>query len=204
MEKRSKSLNIAICPPAAISQKAISISKKLKNKGGLFVLNRTNRFPHITLYMTEFPLRNVARVKNLLRQTASKTKPFLIKAVKYRQHKNGYIDISFRKSNRVKRLQERIIKLLNPLRKGLIREKDKAEIQKLGKIQQKNIKLYGYRGAGAEFRPHLTFTKLAKLDKPVFAGVKTQDFSFIVTQLGLFYLGDYGTCRKTVSKFDFS
>ena len=199
---KSKSFNVVIYPPTGISKKAISISKKLKKKGGLFVLDGINYFPHITVYMTEFPLKNVAKIRKLLKQFAAKTKPFEIRSLKYRHNKDGSMDVIYQRSRNVDGLQKKIIKLLNPLREGLVREKEKGRVSKMTKDEQKNLKLYGYRSVGAEFFPHLTFTKLEKLDKSALVNISKLNFSFEVGKIGFFYLGDYGTCRKLVETFD--
>lgn len=199
---KSKSFNVIIYPPADISKRAISISKKLKKKKGLFVLDSKKYFPHITIYMTEFPVKNVPKIRKMLREFATKTKPFRINSLKYRQNSDGYIDVDYRKSKNIKELQKKIIALLNPLREGLLRPKDKARISALSKTQQRNIKRYGYWSMDAEFFPHLTFTKLEKFNKLALSGINKLDFSFDVNKLGLFYLGDYGTCRKLIEIFD--
>ena len=113
---KSKSFNVVIYPPTGISKKAISISKKLKKKGGLFVLDGINYFPHITVYMTEFPLKNVAKIRKLLKQFVAKTKPFEIRSLKYRHNKDGSMDVVYQRSRNVDGLQKKIIKLLNALR----------------------------------------------------------------------------------------
>ncbi len=204
MRAKSKSFSIVIYPPSGISKKAIGVSKKLKSKGGLFVLDGKNYFPHITSYMTEFPLRNVTMIRKLLRQLATKTKSFQINSLGYRQDKNGYVDTVYRRSNNVSGLQGKIIKLLNPLREGLIRDKDRVRMGELGKAEQKNIKLYGYRSVGVKYFPHLTFTKLEKFNKSDFSRIDKLDFSFKVSRIGFFYSGEHGTCRELIEIFDLS
>ena len=204
MSPKTKPFNIVICPPPEISKKAIRISKKLKNKKGLFVLDGKNYFPHITLYMTEFPLRNMTKVRKLLKQFAAKTKPFEINSSKYRQNIDGYIDVDYKRSKNINELQKKIVKLLNPLREGQMREKDKARMSEMTKAEQKNLKLYGYRNVGDKFFPHLTFSKLEKFDKSALSNIDKSNFSFKVDKIGFFYLGDYGTCRKLIEIFDLS
>jgi hypothetical protein len=201
---KSKAFSIVIYPPAEISKKAINISKKLKKKKASFVLDGKNYFPHITLYMAEFPLKNIIKARKLLKQFAIKTKQFEMKPLKCRQSKGGYIDIEYRKSKQIKELHRNVIKLLNPLREGLLKESDKEWISKSSKIQQKNIKLFGYSDVGSEFFPHLTFTKLEKFNKSAILGINKSDFSFKVDKIGFAYLGDYGTCRKLIEIFDLS
>ncbi len=200
----SKSFNIVIYPPVDISKKAISISKKLEEKGGLFVLNGKKYFPHITVYMAEFPVKNIPKIRKMLRDFAVKTKPFRITSSKYRQVEDGYIDVSYKKSKDIEELQKKIIALLNHLREGLLRLKDEARMNEYNKAQQHNIKLYGYRSVGEEFFPHLTFTKLEKFDKSAFLNIGKLNFSFKVDKIGFFHLGDYGTCHKLIEIFDLS
>lgn len=201
---KSKPFNIAIYPPVEISKKAIGVSKKLKNKNSLFVLDGKNYFPHITLYMTEFPLKNVAKIRKLLKQFAAKTKPFGINSSKYRQNKDGYIDVAYRRSKNIDEFQKKVIKLLNPLREGLMREKDKARMSEMTKAEQKNLKLYGYRSVSGNYFPHLSFTKLEKFDKSALSHIDKSNFSFKVGRIGFFYRGDYGTCRKLIEIYNLS
>lgn len=193
---KSGPFNIVIIPPKQISNKAAAISKKFKRQGCLFVLDKQHS-PHITLYMTEFPLKNIPAVKNSLQQITSAIKPFRIKSSNYRQN-SGYIDISYQKSKSVKNLQKKIIAILNLLREGCVKAGDKAKTNRLSALQNKNVELYGYRDVGQNFFPHLTFTKLKNNDGSALNKIKKQDFSFKVNKIGLFYLGQYGTCRKLV------
>ncbi len=201
---QSKSFNIVIYPPSNISKRAIAISRNLKKNGGLFVLDGKKYFPHITIYMTEFPVKNIPKIRKILRGFATKTKSFRTTSLKYRQNEDGYIDVNYRKSKEIMELQKKIISLLNPLREGLLRPKDEARKSEFGKEQQRNIMRYGYRSVGKEFFPHLTFTKLEKFDKPALSKIEKSNFSFDADKIGFFYLGDYGTCRKLIEIFDLS
>lgn len=201
---RSESFNIVIYPTKEISQKAIGVSKKLKKKGGLFVLDGKNYFPHITIYMTQFPVKNIAKIRKILRNFAARKKPFRVTSLKYRQSAYGDIDADYKKSKEIKELQKKIIALLNPLRENLLRPKDAARMSELSKTQQRNIKRYGHRSVGAEFFPHITFTKLEKFDKSALSKIEKLNFSFDVDKIGFFYLGEHGTCRKLIEIFDFS
>ncbi len=154
--------------------------------------------------MTEFPLKNVTKVRKLLKQFAVKTKPFEIRSSKYRQNTDGYVDVDYKKSKNINEFQKKIIKLLNPLREGQMREKDKARISEMTKAEQKNLKLYGYCSVGDKFFPHLTFSKLEKFNKSALLNIDKLNFSFKVDKIGFFYLGDYGTCRKLIEIFDLS
>lgn len=204
MVKKSKSFNIVIYPSKDIIIRAIKTSKSFKRKGSSFVLDGKNYFPHITIYMTEFPSKNTRAIKELLKQFSLGIKPFQITASGYRQNKDGYIDVNYKKTKSINELQKKVVTLLNPFREGLLRLKDKERLKEFSKSQQKNIKLYGYRSVGTEFYPHLTFTKLKQYSKLTLSDMKKDNFSFKVGKIGLFYLGEYGTCRKLIKIFDFS
>jgi 2'-5' RNA ligase len=198
---KSAPFNIVIAPSKQVAKKAAGISKKLKGRGGLFVLDK-NHSPHITLYMTEFPLKNIPEIKTRLQGLAAKMRPFLTSSLNYGQSKDGDIDINYWHSRDIQNLQRKIISLLNPLRGGLIRKRDEERKRLLPKKQQRNIELYGYRSVGQEFHPHLTFTKLAKFNKSAFANIKKLNFSFVVKKIGFSRLGDHGTCHKLIKTFD--
>ncbi len=199
---QSKSFNIVIYPPKEVLQKTMTVSKKLKKKKGLFVLDGKNYFPHITIYMTQFPVKNVQKVRKILRDLTAKTKPFCVTSLKYRQSGDGYIDVDYKKSKEIKDLQKKMIAFLNPLREGLLRPEDEVSMSGLDKAQRRNIKHYGYRSVGTEFFPHITFTKLEKFDKSALSKIEKLNFSFDVDKIGFFYLGEYGTCCKLIEIFD--
>lgn len=199
---KSKSFNIVIYPSREISQKAIKISELLKISGGIFVLDGKKYFPHITLYMMELPLKNLNKVRKILKDYASRTKSFKINSFKYRQKKDGFVDVSY-KDKQIKNLQKEVISLLNPLRGGLLREREITRMKELSERQKKNVLFCGHRDVGSDFYPHLTFTKLERFDKKILSKIKKDNFSFKVNKIALFYLGEYGTCNKLIEIFDF-
>jgi 2'-5' RNA ligase len=198
---QSESLNIVIYPPKEINQKAIAISKQLKKNGNLFILDDLNYFPHVSIYSSDFPLRNIPKIRKALRDFAAETKPFRLTSIKNRQNKKGFVDVVYRRSRGVRELQKNIIALLNPLREGLLRPRDEARMSQLREVERRNVRRYGYRSVGSEFFPHVTFTRLEKYDKSAFSKIEKSNFSFNVEEMGLFYLGQHGTCRKLIEIF---
>lgn len=167
-------------------------------------MDNKNFFPHISIYITEFPVKNITKIRKILHKFTAKIKPFHVISLKYRQSNGGYIDINYKKSKNIMKLQRKIITLLNPLREGLMRKKDKARMSEMTKAEQKNLKLYGYRSVGAKFFPHLTFTKLEKFNKSALLNIDKSNFSFKVDKIGFFYLGDYSTCHKLIEFYFFN
>jgi len=199
---KSASFNIVILPPDEIAQKAISISKLFQNKKALFTLNDKNHFAHITLYMVELPLKNVPEVITELKKIASETRSLELTKDKYRQSFRGYLDVGFKKTHEVSALQKTIIEKINPFREGLLKPSDQGMMSGMDKAELNNLKNYGSGFIFDQWTPHITFTKLEDTDKTAFENIKEEDFSFTVDKIGLFYLGDYGTCREKVAQFD--
>ena len=201
---KTKLFNIVIYPPLNIIQKAITISKKLHRKGGLFILDNKNYFLHLTLYMVELPVKNIPQVIKTLKDLILKLKPFTITPTKYEQNETGYTNITFRRSKQLVQLQKQIVHAIQSWTEGHLREKDQVQIKKLTKTEQKNLKQYGYRNVGTLFSPHITFTKLKKYNPDAFLNIPKTNFSFRVEKIGLFYLSKHGTCTKLIKIFDLS
>lgn len=196
----SNSFNIALLPPPSAVNRAIRLSRKLQKEGGLFVLNKTAYSSHVTLYMTELPLKNLKDVVRELKLIASQTNKVRLVATSYK-HSDRYVDISYHRSPDLNQLQKLVIDKINPLREGLIREKDTKRLKSLNKQQRKAVKKYGYRSIGRNFRPHLTLTKLEIANPKILKKLPTNPQSFTSSELAIFYLGEYGSCKRLVARF---
>lgn len=197
--KGSRPYNIVILPPPAIRRRAIGVSKRLRSRGGRFVLDGKRHTPHITLYMVELPNKNISSVKDRLEIVAQSTTPWRLRSQQYRHNHEGYFDVAFARDARLMKLQRMIIRRINPLRNNLIRSKDRVRLPQLTARQQNNIRRYGYRGIGSLYTPHLTFTRLKKHQPTTIHQLTKKDFSFTVGTIGLYTLGSHGTCRRQIA-----
>ena len=179
------------------------MSKNLRKRGALFTLDGKKHYPHITVYMTEFPLKNVPEVIIRLKKIFSNVRSFHMKSLEYHQGATGYVDVSFKQARMIARLQKLIVKTLNPLREGLVRKADMKKLHALSKRERHNIKRYGYRSIAPNYRPHLTFTRLQKRKwgMDVLADIPQKDFSFIAREMVLLRAGKHGTGREVVKRF---
>lgn len=202
MSPRSISCCIAIYPPPGIHKKAIDLSRRLKQGGGLFVLDGKRYYPHVTLYMSEFPVQNLGVMKTALKRIAAATRSFTLRPVRYRLQE-AYVDISFRRTGDVLRLHRTVVRVLSPLREGLIRPKDLARLHQFSKAKRRNLQKYGYDNIHSQFLPHLTFTKLRRELKNVLQRLPRYDFSFQAERIALFRSAAHGTCRKLIAQFKF-
>ncbi len=199
--KKSSAFNIALVPSDAVVKRAMRLSRELKKHGGLFTLNQRLYSTHVTLYMAQLPLQNIKEVRRILKNVAANTKSFNLVPMRWNQSKDGYIDVSFKKTKVLSELQKVIIKELNPLREGLLRQKDIGRLKTASAAEKRNIQKYGFRSVGAQFDPHLTITKLPAHIKKATPKMNPKKMAFAAREVGIFYLGEYGSCKRLVAKY---
>ncbi len=201
MPPKSRAYNIAIIPPKNIGDKAVALSRHLKKHGGSFTLNQKDHFPHLTLYMTEFPVKNLSLVKQELQSLASQTHSFQVSSKGF-GHSDGWVSIEYPASSLLLKFQKKIISRLNSSREGLIRKVDQKYLHQLSVSWRKDLKIYGFNNPFYKYwLPHITLTKLKKSKPSLLSTLKKSIFSFTVKKFGLFECGEYSTCRKLVKEF---
>ncbi|HEY5667847.1 MAG TPA: DUF1045 domain-containing protein [Candidatus Saccharimonadales bacterium] len=193
--------DIVLLPASDLAQKALAISRELQQYGGLFSLNDNGPFPHASLYMTQLNEADLDKVKALLADIAAKTPVQHLIATGYYQEER-YIDPNYDRTPDLARLQMTVIDAVNPIREGL-RSKDQARLATTTGIAHDNLEKYGYRGVGELFRPHITLTRFADeitLDVSLLPPASTFSGDFVA--LGLFEMGDNGTCIREIARFE--
>lgn len=198
---RTLPCNIAIIPPRSIATKAMRISAQVRKEKTFFTLDGKRFHPHVTLYMTEFPKKNIALVKHTLREYLHRGRHFHLTFDRYRHSRKGFVDARFKRREKIVQLHKEIVQILNPFREGLLRKRDKERFQSENKQRQKNLRLYGYRDAFSLFSPHLTFTRLKNPNRRIVTTLDKQHWSFIVQTIGLFQSSTHGTCKKLLATF---
>jgi len=197
-------LNTVFQPPTEIVKMAMSLSHKVgKENEPFFILDNIKFYPHITIYSPEYPALNRNVVSEVVKSIASQFSklPFKFKEVESHQ---GFIGINFQNTSQIKEIHEKIVESLNPLRKGHIRSRYKQDdCQTRHSIgQQKNIKLFGYPDILDLYQPHLTIIRLKdeNVAKRITKEIKWKSKEFFVSKLGIYTMGEHGTCSKLVSK----
>jgi len=192
--------DIVILPTPELTKEAIASSIRLEQYGTLFILQNDTYVPHVSLYMTQLKISSLAKAKELLADIATRTSTLSLVATDYSQTE-GYIDADYLRTNEIAHLQMRVIDAINPIRDGM-REKDKTRmLAATGKVRE-NLKKYGYRGVGELFRPHMTLTRFDD-SKAIDTGTLSEpsQFSGQFIKLGLFEMGDNGTCVRKIAEF---
>ncbi|MGD8373524.1 MAG: DUF1045 domain-containing protein [Candidatus Woesebacteria bacterium] len=195
-------VDIVMLPSEELTQKAVAASKSLQQHGALFELNAaTGPFPHASLYMTQLKTEDLDKAKEIIAGIAAKTPVFNLVATRYVQEE-GYIDPDYERTDELADLQMKVVNAINPIRDGM-RAKDIARLPETTGIVRENLEKYGYRGVGELFRPHMTLARFAvgkKIDTSVLPPASELSGQFI--KLGLFEMGDNGTCVRKIAEFE--
>lgn len=191
--------DIVLLPEKALADKAISASNQLQELGSLFLLEDGKCFPHMSLYMFQLDTDDIPKVEKELKRIAAGSVVVKVGATRYCLGEGfgiGYIDPEYAVTPELRKLQDDVVRAINPIRAGM-RQKDIAKMQDAEGIKLDNFKKYGYPAIGELFRPHMT---LARLDahKPEALDVlpDVSEFNGTFDRIGLFEMGDNGTCVK--------
>jgi hypothetical protein len=199
----SKPYDIVLLPENNLGDKIVSISQSLENYTTHFTLNQQNFFAHLSLYMLQLNEDGVARACKLLQAAATEIKTQKLHPKCY-HYENEYLDIEYEKTEELSVLQNNIISLLNPIRNGL-REKDEIRLQTAIGIERMNLLTYGYRSVGSEFSPHVTFTRFTSEQRQTLMELPLlQELEGKFNRIGIFQMGDNGTCTTEVQTYSLS
>ena len=193
--------NIVFNLPAAARRQAITTSKRLRKKGGVFALGEKIFIPHVSVYLIDIPQKNEKKIVTELKKLAEKSPSIKCTALRYWNLQSGYVGILYRKTKAIGGLQKNIISAINPLRENAITERDRARLSQLSAIDRKNIQRFGYSRVGIYYHPHVTLSKFAQGEGPSHEKISKKLFSFRAVSIGLYQRGDHGSCKKLVASF---
>jgi len=199
----SKAYDIVILPGENVRDIAYIESQKLETQSTLFTLEEGTFYPHVSLYMLQLKVIDVSKAMNVISQIAKTHNQFDLLAEKYHQIA-GYIDIEYTKTDLLIKLQSDVITALNPIRDGL-RLNDQKRILTSTGVELTNLQEYGYRAIGQLFEPHLTLTRFENLE-PIDTStmIVPANYNGLYTHIGMFEMGENGTCIKPVGSFSFN
>jgi len=206
MEDKFIRLNTVLMPPDEITSQAISLSRDLiKNYEVYFTLDGKNYHPHITLYSPEYPVKNLNKIFNVVESIASKFNKIHCHIIKAKEIR-GFISLEIEMIPEIKQLHEELVSKLNPLREGHIMKKYISN-HKMDFSDEKveNIKKYGYPNSMFLYHPHLSIIRF-KDEAKAREIIKTLEWpqkDFVVSNLGIYKMGEHGTCRELIKEFPF-
>ncbi len=216
-------LNLALIPEMALANKHIAFSQGLaKQYPSVITLNgvgpRLVFTPHLTLYQVPIPVLHLEQLAAELAVLAGKTRSLSLAATEYGSNPNeGSLEVRYEPTEVLMELQEALIGQVNPLRGGLLLERDPAghlllELVKEPGTRGENIRNTGFDAVGDPakgglFQPHVTIgwfaigTSLA-MNAPDWPPIEAFKGSF--DALGVFALGPYGTCAQCLRVLPFA
>ena len=197
-------LNTVFIPPEEVSEKAIELSKVIGNQADTyFILDGINFYPHITIYPPEYPEENISKVLEVVEKTSGSLNSLKFK-FKNIDSGQGYLGVAFEHSEEIQQTHEKIVSALNPLREGRVRDKYVEYYMEFNSGQLQNIEKYGYPGAMDLYNPHLTITRLKDENeaKEILSTIKWDILEFMVNKIGVYKMGEHGTCRELVKEFN--
>lgn len=196
----SSPCDIVILPENELATKAIEASTSLSTLDSIFILEDGKRFPHVSLFMLQIDENHLDTVQEALAVIAKSTQTLDLQASGYVQ-KEGFVDVGYEVTNSLSDLQQTVIKTVQPLADGM-REKDKARMLEATGLALDNYQKYGFKYVGELFRPHITFTRFDSTEsipetERLLPDPTTFNGSF--TKIGLFEMGDNGTCVRKIA-----
>ncbi len=200
--------DIVLLPSIELANKAIEASKATNKYESFFTLEDGKFYPHMSLYMFQLDETDISKVEEVLTRIANDTKVITAKATTYSLGTGfgvGYVDPEYEVTEGLSSLQDKVVEAVNPIRAGM-RESDIKKMQDAEGIKLENLQKYGYPAIGELFRPHITLTRL-KEHNPKVLELLPQDvtsFSGVFDRLGLFEMGENGTCIRKIAEFPLS
>lgn len=198
--------DVVLLPSAELASKAIEASKATEQFDSFFTLEDGKFYPHTSLYMFQLNEPDISKIEEVLAGIAKDTNVITATATTYRLGEGfgvGYVDPEYEATDELRALQDKVVKAVNPIRAGM-RESDIAKMQDATGIKLENLRKYGYPAIGELFRPHITLTRL-KEHNPGVLELLPKDistFNGLFDRIGLFEMGNNGTCIRKIAEYE--
>lgn len=205
LQPQTISYDLVLLPSKEQSQLAIQASQQLAAQGSFFTLDDQDFYAHLSLYMFQIDIANQDACVAALRQLANRAGPQQFEQDGYfyqdSGHYKGYVDIAYTRNQATDSLQMQAITTFNGLRSGM-RESDKNKMADATGLKLENLQKYGCPAIGELFRPHVTLTRFPTQVEPDLSGLPDPAlFTGMFTRIGLFEMGQNGTCIRKIAEF---
>jgi hypothetical protein len=217
MGKLRIDLNIALVPDSALAAELIATSTKFADHYRAIVRlgdasARLSLAPHLTLYQVPVPLASLDDLDAGLRRIARSARPLILNCAGLAYNADeASLEAQTESPVELARLQDDVIALANPMRGGVLLERDPAgnavsAAWETPGVLGGNIRETGYGEVGELFRPHDTlnwFEAGTRVDESAMENmVNTSALSGSYPALALFTLGPYGTCPQLLGRYE--
>ncbi len=192
--------DVVLLPNESLSRSALKASATLSSLESLFTLDNINFYAHASLYMLQLESDVLELVTDKLAAIARAASPISMQATNYVQS-DLFIDVGYAQKDTFEKLKMDVISALNPIRSDM-RAKDKERMKTATGVALENYRKYGYKYVGELSRPHITFTRFDS-DRPTAINLlpDVTTFSGVFDRLGLFEMGDNGTCIRKITEW---
>lgn len=199
-----KSYNIVIVPSQIVHERAVFVSELIaKTKETHFILDSKSFFPHITLYHVNLDEAVIPDLVDSLQTMVASIEPFEMKENEYALINTEWVDRGYERSQKIQDLHQSVLETGVPFHKKSDGEL-KEEWSDLSPARKENLELYGWSEARDLYRPHLTLTRLKeRAGEEILRELPEVGFSFMATEVALYEMGEYGTCKTLVGIFSF-
>jgi 2'-5' RNA ligase len=175
-----KRYGIVLIPEERINRLAIALSKQLLSFGSLFALKNRSIYPHLSLYHFDAERLTEKDSGSILTGLMGDLELTALRLHSYKSGLGeGFVDVEYEKDLALQSLQKMVIEAVESIQ-GTQRRP--------------------YDAVGASFRPHLTLGRLPQYNK-VASDILSdiESFSGRFPSLGLFEIGQHGTCIKKLA-----
>jgi hypothetical protein len=210
-------LNIALLPEPGIAERLVAASREFARRYPAIVQlgdvhSRLSFAPHLTLYQLAVPLSALSALDEGLRKIASAESAISLACTGLAYNAGeASLEARTKMPSVLTDLQARVIDFANPLRNGILLERDPAgnivrDLLTVPGTVGENIRRTGYAEVGEHFRPHDTLNWFAPGTE---VDISREDVPVDVRSLGgryptlaMFVLGPYGTCVQALARYE--
>lgn len=201
---KEASLDIFLQPSNAIVQHIKSESRQLKNLGETTFYEQGYP-PHITLYLTNYPVSALPEIKRIVKDIANHQYAFPLESIGTSITKSHWVFVNIKDSNPLQSLSDRIAQRLSPLHSKSMPEPTWVELYP---EKEAFVKKYGSPNVFSQFQPHITLLAngnkqaVAKYYKRYNENTKTMKDTYgHGIAIGIGYTNKYGQMTKVVAKY---
>lgn len=200
------SRNIVILFDSSLNKKLIRLSRRI-NQGvpSKVVLNTKDMLPHLTVYGSKFPRKNLKNLKSRFSHVAKELQPFLL-TFSAKSVITGTVFIDAELTEKLYSLHEKVVDTLNPLREGAY-DLEELELPNLTEDMKRSLIKYGMLLGKKEYIPHVTVARPFdnKRCNEALGLLPTRiDFQTVAKRISLIEPGPNGTCGKIITTFKFN
>lgn len=205
MEAKKIFISITLIPETRTEQLVLELNNRISKN---FEVNKidtsTQDYAHVSLYNANFPAHNRELIESAIEKITQDFSEIKLTPTRINL-KSRFISVVFKKTQELERLQNEIIKLLNPLREGMLQSKYTEKDEFYSERELLNAHEYGYPFCKDQFSPHMTIAELEN-EKDGDSATKEIDWNNIVTinklSMRILFTDESGNRTKETRLFD--